>query len=77
MDDDLHRRIDDMVTEEHTLRGSGHEVTDADRARLRQLEVSLDRAWDLLRQRQALRDTGADPQTARERSADTVEGYLG
>jgi hypothetical protein len=77
MDDDLHQRIDALVAEEHALRASGHEVTDADRARLADLEVSLDRVWDLLRQRQARRDVGADPAAASERSANTVEGYLG
>jgi hypothetical protein len=30
-------------------------VTDADRARLRRLEVTLDQRWDLLRQRRARR----------------------
>ena len=76
-DDDLHRRINDLVGEEHALRAGGHEVTDADRKRLAELEVALDRVWDLLRQRQARRDVGADPGTASERSASTVEGYLG
>jgi len=33
--------------------------------------------WDLLRQRQALRDSGADPNRAATRSESTVEGYLG
>jgi hypothetical protein len=76
MDDDLHRRIDELVAEERTLRTAGHEVTDEDRARLAALEVSLDRVWDLLRQRQARRDAGIDPSQAEERSANTVEGYL-
>ncbi|MCW2674610.1 MAG: hypothetical protein JWP14_3199 [Frankiales bacterium] len=77
MDDDLHRRIDELVAEEHALRTAGHDVTDEDRARLAALEVSLDRVWDLLRQRQARRDVGSDPSLAEERSANTVEGYLG
>jgi hypothetical protein len=38
--------------------------------------VELDRLWDLLRQRRALRSAGADPDEASERDADTVEGYL-
>ena len=53
------------------------DLVDADRKRLAELEVALDRVWDLLRQRQARRDVGADPGTASERSAGTVEGYLG
>lgn len=75
-DDDLHQRIDELVAEEHALRATGHQVTDADRARLAELEIALDRVWDLLRQRQARRDAGADPADARERSTGTVEGYL-
>jgi hypothetical protein len=31
--------------------------------------------WDLLRQRRALRDAGADPEEAQARDAGTVEGY--
>ena len=77
MDDDLHRRIDELVAEEHALRATGRDVTDEDRRRLGELEVALDKAWDLLRQRQARRDAGLDPSKAEERSTSTVEGYLG
>ena len=41
-----------------------------------QVEVELDRCWDLLRQRRALRDAGGDPGGAQVRDADTVERYL-
>jgi hypothetical protein len=37
--------------------------------------VQLDRYWDLLRQRDARRRAGLDPDAAQERSADVVEGY--
>ena len=40
-----------------------------------QLGVQLDRYWDLLRQRDARRRAGLDPDAAQERSADVVEGY--
>jgi len=50
-------------------------VTDADRARLRRLEVTLDQCWDLLRQRRARRAAGLDPDDARVRDEKTVEGY--
>jgi len=48
-------RIDELAREEHQLfeRESHGKVTDADRARLRQIEVTLDQCWDLLRQRRA------------------------
>ena len=78
-DDDLHTRIDEMVAEEHALRRAadgGNGLTDAERTRLHELELSLDKAWDLVRQRQARRDAGQDPDAAAERPAGTVEGYL-
>ena len=46
-----------------------------ERNRLRAVEVELDRCWDLLRQRRALRDAGSDPEQARVRDAGTVENY--
>lgn len=76
MDDSIHRRIDELAAEEHALRKSGHAITAAERARLHELEVALDRTWDLLRQRQARREAGQDPEGAQERPAGVVEGYL-
>ena len=46
------------------------------RARRRRLEEQLDQCWDLLRQRQARREFAQDPDSAHERSAQQVEGYL-
>jgi hypothetical protein len=43
--------------------------------RLKSLEVTLDRLWDLLRQRRALRSAGRSPDDAVIRPEDTVEGY--
>jgi hypothetical protein len=40
------------------------------------VEVELDRCWDLLRQRRALRDAGMSPEQAHVRDAGTVEHYL-
>lgn len=76
-DNELHARIDELVTEEHKLeRGhSGRSLTEAEQARLTDLGVQLDRYWDLLRQRDARRRAGQDPDTAQERPADVVEGY--
>jgi hypothetical protein len=42
---------------------------------LSNLEVTLDQSWDLLRQRNALREAGLDPDAAAPRSAEVVEGY--
>lgn len=79
MDDDLHQRIEAYVAEEHRLRrehGDGSGLDDDGRRRLRELEEGLDRTWDLLRQREARRAAGQDPDGAAERRTDVVEGYL-
>ena len=70
--------IDDLIAEEKKLRADhlGHGLTGPDRERLQHLEVELDQAWDLLRQRRALEDIGADPAAAAERPSGEVEGYL-
>jgi hypothetical protein len=52
------------------------QVSAEDRERLAHLEQSLDQCWDLLRQRQALRESGADPEQASSRPVGEVEGYL-
>lgn len=71
-------RISALADEEHALRErEAHgPLPDADRQRLADVEVALDRCWDLLRQRRARRDAGLDPDDARARDAGTVEGYL-
>ena len=69
--------IDELVGEEKTLRATHPDgLSDADRARLRDLEVQLDQAWDLLRQRRARAEAGEDTAQAHERPASEVEGYL-
>lgn len=78
MDDaQLHERISQLVAEEHKLERShiGEGLSDSERARMDELGVQLDRYWDLLRQRDARRRAGLDPDTAQERAADVVEGY--
>ena len=74
-------RIEQLVAEEHALRNREQAERDdtgalaADKDRLDAVEVELDRCWDLLRQRRALRSAGADPDDAALRDADTVEHY--
>jgi hypothetical protein len=81
-DDSIAARIERLVTEEHELRtreerdSSDTGALEDDTDRLRAVEVELDRCWDLLRQRRALRDAGGDPEEATVRDADTVERYL-
>ncbi|MEP6892582.1 MAG: DUF2630 family protein [Gaiellaceae bacterium] len=77
--DDVHVHIDDLVAEEQALLGrGGHEggLDPTEHERLAAIKVELDRYWDLLRQRRALAESGLDPEVARLRSEDTVEGYL-
>lgn len=68
--------IHELVAEERTLRDGRHRLTATDRQRLQHLEEQLDQAWDLLRQRRAREDSGEDPNLARERAVNEVEGYL-
>jgi hypothetical protein len=76
-DTDLRGRIEAMVAEEQQLLEGGEgQGPDAQRhARLAELKIELDRAWDLLRQREAREEFGLDPDAASARDADTVEGY--
>jgi Rad3-related DNA helicase len=71
--------IDELVAEEHQLRSrhrDGEGLTDAERKRMTDLEVQLDQAWDLLRQRRARSEYGDDPEGANERPPGEVETYL-
>lgn len=77
-DEQIINRIGDLADEERRLeethRGEG--LSEDGQERLRQVEVTLDRLWDLLRQRRALRSAGQNPDQAIERSGETVEHYL-
>jgi len=76
-DSQIHANIEKLVAEEHELweaEGAG-QAGEAERARLQELKVSLDQCWDLLRQRNALREAGLDPDAASPRPTDVVEGY--
>ncbi|MBC7631739.1 DUF2630 family protein [Aeromicrobium sp.] len=78
-DQGIHEHITALVAEEKILREQlgKHEVSQGEeQARLKQIEIELDQAWDLLRQRKALRETGGSPDNASERTGDVVEKYL-
>jgi hypothetical protein len=81
-DESIGDRIERLVAEEHELRdreqadAPDDDALTADRERLGQVEVELDRCWDLLRQRRAIRDAGGNPADAQVRDAETVERYL-
>ena len=71
--------IDELVAEEHALRSrhrGGEGLTEAERDRMREVEVQLDQAWDLLRQRRAKAEYGDDPGNAEQRPPGEVETYL-
>ena len=75
-DQKLHQQIEALVAEEHGLFEKGSAVSADERRRLGEINVQLDRLWDLLRQRRAREEFGQDPGVAHERSAETVEKYL-
>jgi uncharacterized protein DUF2630 len=72
-------KIDELAREEHELfeKESHGKASDAERARLKRLQVTLDQCWDLLRQRRARRAAGQNPDEAQIRDEKTVEGYIG
>jgi hypothetical protein len=68
--------IEHLVAEEKKLYGRS-DMSDAERERLDKINVELDRCWDLLRQRRALREFGRNPDEAEVRPASIVEKYRG
>ena len=76
-DEHIRNRIEELVGEEHTLweAQSRGEATEDDRRRLDELKLTLDRCWDLLRQRRALEESGLDADAARVRPPEVVERY--
>jgi hypothetical protein len=72
MTDALHARIRELTDEQHRLR-SAPPPHDTDR--LAEIEREVDQTWDLIRQQDAKRDAGEDPETAHERPQAEVEGY--
>jgi hypothetical protein len=80
MDDkEILAHIDDLIQTEHRLRAqlaAGQLTSTQERAELKAAEVALDQCWDLLRQRRARREFGANPNETAARPAGEVEGYL-
>lgn len=74
-DQDIHQKIEALVAEEHALFDRGQHITSDERTRLGDVNVQLDKLWDLLRQRRAREEFGQDPDRAKPRSAETVEKY--
>ncbi|MGV1047530.1 MAG: DUF2630 family protein [Solirubrobacterales bacterium] len=76
-DQQVLNRIDELVQEEETLlhRHEGEGLSPEDHARMEELKVQLDKMWDYLRQRRALRQYGDNPDDASVRDGGTVEDY--
>jgi hypothetical protein len=77
-DKEIVARIDALAEEEQRLEEAhvGEGLNEDELERKRELEVTLDQLWDMLRQRRAKRQAGQDPDAAEIRSEGTVEGYL-
>jgi hypothetical protein len=71
-DEEILKRIRTMVDEEHDLREAGEAV---DNRRIREIEETLDQCWELLRQRRAHPEFGADNDDAQVRDIATGERY--
>jgi hypothetical protein len=77
MDDKtLLSHISELVEEEKRLRAGHRGLAGEDRQRLELVERQLDQLWDLLRQRRAREEFGENPDEAKERPVNEVEGYL-
>ncbi|MGE5527224.1 MAG: DUF2630 family protein [Methanosarcina sp.] len=76
-DQQVLERIDQLVKEEEELlhRHEGEGLDDDEHARLEELKLQLDKAWDYLRQRRAKEQYGEDPEDAGVRDGGTVEDY--
>jgi hypothetical protein len=77
-DEQISSQIEQLEHERESLfkrEGAEDPSRATDAGRLEEIRVDLDRLWDLLRQRRALRDAGQDPNLANERAAETVERY--
>jgi hypothetical protein len=73
-DHSILKKIEGLVHEEQHLYGKS-ELADHDQVRLEDIKIELDQCWDLLRQREARREFGQDPNQAKMRPPSVVERY--
>jgi hypothetical protein len=66
--------IKKLTEREQELYGK-EDISDNDVKELHKIKLELDQYWDLLHQRQGLRDAGKNPNKAEMRSQDTIENY--
>ncbi len=77
-DPDIFERINALSDEEELLwsqAGDGRGLSEIERSRLDSIKVELDRAYDLLHQREAKLRAGEDPSSAEPRPVEVVERY--
>ena len=78
-DGDIQQTISDLIARERELRerlAKGEIDASTEHEELAATETRLDQCWDLLRQRDAAREFGSDPDAATVRDPGTVENYL-
>jgi flagellar biosynthesis/type III secretory pathway chaperone len=63
------------LADEESKLYSKEKLTDKEVKELHEMKVELDQCWDLLRQRNALRDAGKNPNQASVRPPNVVENY--
>jgi hypothetical protein len=73
-DQSVLKHIKGLAEEEHRLFDQ-EALSEADATKLKKIQVELDQCWDLLRQRQAKRAAGQNPNEAKVRPAKIVENY--
>lgn len=73
-DSQVFNHIKTLTDEEERLYSKG-DLNDGEVKRLHEMKIELDRCWDLLRQREALRAAGRNPNDAQARPPDIVENY--
>lgn len=77
-DSQVLQQINAFADEEERLWSRGSEeggLSTDDEARLHEIQIHLDQAYDLLAQRRARRAAGLDPDGARLRPPEIVENY--
>ena len=73
-DHSILKKIEGLVHEEQHLYGKS-DLADPDQLRLEAIKIELDQCWDLLRQRDARREFGQDPNEAKVRPPSIIERY--
>ena len=73
-DKEIMDKIKDLLEQEHRLY-SKDGLSVGERKEAQKVQIDLDRYWDLLRQRRALKEFGDNPNKAGLRGTDTVENY--